>query len=64
MRIPVEYLDGNFGLVDPERLEGLIQSKKIVGFRRSDQWVRVRRDPVRGDGGINYEGPERRLKED
>jgi len=65
MKIPVEYLDGSFGYVEADRLEELIQAKKIMGFRRSDQWVRVRRDPVRGDGGLSkYDGPERRNRED
>jgi hypothetical protein len=64
MRIPVQYFDGEFDYVDPERLNELIRSRRIIGFRRSDGWVRVPHGPLRGQGGNKYEGPDRRDKED
>ncbi len=62
MRIFVEYFDGNFGFVDHGRLDALIASRKITGFRRADGWVRVPYGPLRGHGGKKYEGPDRRAK--
>lgn len=63
MRIPVQYADGEFGHVDARRLDELIRGRKIIGFRRSEGWVRVPHGPLRGQGGRKYEGPERRSKE-
>jgi hypothetical protein len=60
MRIPVQYVDGNFDYVEPERLEHLIGSRRIMSFRRSDGWVKVPNGPLRGKGGNKYAGPERR----
>lgn len=64
MRIPVQYFDGQFDRVDPERLDELISSRRIIGFRRADGWVRVPHGPLRGQGGKKYQGPDRREKED
>lgn len=65
MRIPVQYYDGEFDFVDPERLDQLISSRMIIGFRRCDGWVRVPHGPLRGQGGKGrkYKGPERRERE-
>jgi len=62
MRIFVEYFDGNTGFVDQGRLEDLIASRRITGFRRTEGWVRVPYGPLRGQGGKNYQGPDRRSK--
>jgi len=62
MRILVDFFDGNFGLVDTDRLDFLIASRGITGFKRTDGWVRVPQGPLRGHGGKRYEGPERRSK--
>jgi len=65
MRIPVQYFDGQFDFVEPDRLDRLITSRMITGFRRSDGWVRVPQGPLRGrsNGRKNYPGPERRGRE-
>ncbi len=63
MRIVVEYCYGNIDFVDPARLDILITSRKITGFKRADRWVRVPQGPLRGHGGKKYEGPERRKKD-
>ncbi len=60
MRIFVVYFDGNFDFVDPDRLDLLIASHRITGFRRADGWVKVPYGPLRGQGGNKYKGPERR----
>lgn len=41
-------------------LRRMIADGKVMAFRRSDGWVKVGADPVRGDGGAEYNGPERR----
>lgn len=64
MRIPVQYTDGEFDYVDAGRLDELIRNRRIIGFRRSDGWVRVPYGPLRGQGSKKYEGPERREKRD
>ena len=60
MKIVVKYEDRGPGVVRADELEELIQSKKIVAFRRSDEeWVNIGVDEIRGKGG-KYKGPERR----
>lgn len=59
MRIQVIYFDNTAGIVDSEQLDDLINFRRIIAFRRSDGWVRVNGDPVRGMGG-KYKGPDRR----
>ena len=46
--------------VDACQLKRMIAEKKIMAFRRSDGWVKLGADRVRGDGGEEYDGPERR----
>jgi len=58
-RIKVIYMDNTAGVVKASSLEQLIRSRKIAAFRRADGWVKIGRDPVRGNGG-KYNGPERR----
>jgi hypothetical protein len=61
MKIPVVFADQKRGLVKAEELQQLIDNCAIVSFLRSDgECVRVGVDPVRGMGGRNYRGPERR----
>lgn len=61
MKIPVVFIDGTPGVVGDEELESFIQKRRILSFRRSDGWVRVARDPQRGEPGKKaYEGKERR----
>lgn len=60
MKIPVKFHDLKTGVVRAEELHELIQTRKIVSFRRDDdEWVKIGVDPIRGMGG-NYRGPERR----
>ncbi len=59
MKIQVIFFDDTPALVEAERLDELISSRRIQAFRRSSGWVRVGQEPVRGNGG-RYEGPERR----
>ncbi len=61
MKIIVKYEDrGGHGVVRADELQELIQTKKILAFRRLDEeWVKIGVDEVRGNGG-NYKGPERR----
>ena len=61
MLIPVIFSDNSPGQVKPEELDELIRNRKIISFRRSDGWVRIGFDSVRGDGGT-YKGPERRTE--
>lgn len=63
MRIPVQYFDGEFDHIEPARLDELIRTRRIIGFRRSDGWVRVPHGPLRGQGGKKYQGVDRRKKD-
>jgi len=58
--IKVIYMDNTAGVVKASSLEQLISTRKIVAFRRNDGWVKLGRDPIRGNGG-KYNGPERRI---
>lgn len=60
MKIPVIYADRKSGVVRAEELQDLLETLKIVSFKRSGGWVKVGIDPVRGEGGRKYRGPERR----
>ena len=61
MKIPVVFADQRRGLVKAEELQKLIDQAAIVSFLRSDgESVQVGSDNVRGRGGRNYRGPERR----
>jgi diguanylate cyclase (GGDEF)-like protein/PAS domain S-box-containing protein len=55
------YDNDTIDAVDPSFLDGLIASKKIKKFLRSDGWAAVDAGPLRGSGG-SYEGPDRRKK--
>ena len=57
--IKVIYDNQASGTVEDLLLEGLIATRKIVAFCRSNTWIVIGRDPVRGMGG-EYHGPERR----
>jgi hypothetical protein len=61
MLIKVMYKDGKYGMVKPFLLDKLIASGKIVKFLRSEGWVTIDVDRIRGTGnGALYNGPERR----
>jgi len=42
-----------------EELDGLIQKQRIISFRRSNEWVRVRGDSIR-ENVKKIEGSDRR----
>ena len=46
--------------VNVRDLRRLIASGEVLAFHRSDGWVKVGAEPIRGDGGKEYDGPERR----
>lgn len=60
MMIPVMLKDGTDKAVYPQVLDRLLESKHVLFFKRSGNWVVVGRDPTRGMGGGEYQGPERR----
>jgi hypothetical protein len=45
--IPVIYLDNSPGMAKPEELDELIQNRRILSFRRSNEWVRISGDTIR-----------------
>ena len=60
MKIPVMSHYDSVENVDARDLKHLIASGAVLAFRRSDRWVKVGSEPIRGDGGQVYDGPERR----
>ena len=60
-KINVVYRNGVKDRVSPALLSALIDSKQIDQFERSDGWARIGLDPIRGMGGVSFEGSERRL---
>lgn len=60
MEVSVIYDDGMMDVVDPQRLQALIDADRIIKFQRSDGWVYPGIDPVRTSNS-GYQGPERRM---
>lgn len=60
MIIWVKYKSEKYDMVKDTFLDELISSQKIQKFYRSDGWVTIGVDPIRGTGGGFYYGPERR----
>lgn len=61
MMIRVMYSDGRFDLVKQMFLDQLINNNRLASFKRTSGWAVVGRDPVRGSGGMAYQGPDRRV---
>jgi hypothetical protein len=61
MLIEIMYNSGVYDRVSAQALDRLLKSKEVVKFLRSDGWVQVGQDPVRGRGRTIYRGPERRI---
>lgn len=59
MVIRVMYTNRKYDMIKDFVLNDLITSGKVIKFYRSDGWVNVGHDPIRGWGG-KYDGPERR----
>ena len=59
MLLKVQYQNDTFDMVKPHILEGLISSRQIKRFRRSEGWVTLGVDPIRGPR-TEYTGVERR----
>ena len=59
--VSVIYQDGMMDMVKPQKLQGLIDTDEIVKFQRSDGWVYLGIDPVRGLAHSDYQGQERRF---
>ncbi len=60
MLIHVLYKNGTFDMVKPHLLDRLVELKQLNMFLRSNGWVSVWTDPIRGRGGGEYDGKERR----
>jgi len=59
MLVKVMYQNNEYCMVKPFLLDELIASGKITKFLRSEGWVTIGVDPIRGPVGC-YNGPERR----
>ena len=59
--VSVIYQDGMMDMVEPQVLQGLIESDEIIKFQRSDGWVDLGIDPVRCLARSDYQGQERRF---
>jgi hypothetical protein len=59
MLIKVIYQNDKHDMVKPIMLNTLLFANKIKKFLRSEGWISVGIDNIRGTGGY-YEGPERR----
>jgi len=59
MMLKVIYVNEKHDMVKDYLLDSFIETGKIRKFKRSDGWVTVGVDLIRGKGGC-YSGPERR----
>lgn len=64
MALLVKYVNNGIGYIPNYELNTLIESGKIVKFKRSDgEWVDPKTGPLRGSAGrTSYNGPERRAR--
>lgn len=63
MMLKVVYVNEKHDMVKDYLLDRFIETGKIRKFKRSDGWVTVGVDLIRGKGGP-YNGPERRNPSD
>ncbi|MEA5113826.1 MAG: hypothetical protein VB050_07325 [Geobacteraceae bacterium] len=63
MMLKVIYENEKYDMVKDYLLDRFIETGKIRKFKRSDGWVTVGVDLIRGKGGA-YNGPERRNPSD
>lgn len=59
MLVRIMYQNDKYDMVKTSALDELISSGRLKKFHRSQEWVTLGVDPVRGRGGL-YKGPERR----
>jgi hypothetical protein len=62
MKIPVIFMDGTPGVVSADELDSYLEKRRILSFRRKDEWVKVSdKDALRGASrNKTYEGKDRR----
>jgi len=60
-QVNVVYSNGVSDRITPALLDSLIKTRRVDQFERSDGWVDIGVDPIRGMGGDGYEGIDRRL---
>jgi hypothetical protein len=62
MLIRVMYDDRTYDMVKPKRLDLLLETEKLISFKRSDSWAVVGRDTLRSRSHNSkaYAAPERR----
>ena len=58
--IPVRYADGHVDKIPPPLLNTLIETHKIIEFKRKEGWVVVGSDAIRGMDYGQLFGKERR----
>jgi hypothetical protein len=58
--VPVRYPDGRLDKVPPQLLNTMIETHKIVEFKRKEGWVVIGSDAIRGMDHGELEGRERR----
>ena len=58
--IKVRYSDGQVDKIPRPLLNTMIESKKIIEFKRKDGWVVIGRDAIRGMDHGEQEGRDRR----
>jgi|OpeIllAssembly_1097287.scaffolds.fasta_scaffold133323_2 hypothetical protein len=47
MLIRVKYPNGSYDMVNKQTLDFLLEQDKIAGFKRTEGWALVGRDPIR-----------------
>ena len=47
MLIRVRYPNGSYDMVNKQTLDFLLEQEKITGFKRTEGWALVGRDPIR-----------------
>ena len=60
MSIKVIYSNGKTGSVTAAMLDYLLESDRVVSFRRQDGWVRPGCDQIRSRNTLVFSIPERR----
>lgn len=60
MMVPVMLKNGMDEIVATQVLDRMLEADQVMFFKRSDGWVVVGRDTIRGMGGNLYRGRERR----